>query len=136
MSLIVPEVMKFLHNFFELMQAPGEWRVNGSALEGPVPLQPGCWIAIRGAGSWDGEYLADENGLFPDLPDGSFEGTVWLLNPPKAFLNLCDEIEKWSQEHPRGAQVSYDSYARGAHPGWEKEFASRLRPWRKMFPTI
>ena len=136
MSPNVADVMAFVNNHFALMAAPGAWKASAAVLEGPVPLHAGAWIAVRGSGFADGVYQADADGRFPTLPDGAFEGTVWLLNPPGEFLALCEEIAQWAREHPRGAQVAYGSHSRGENRGWEEEFRARLRPWRRMFGDV
>lgn len=134
----VSHVMNHVRNHFPLIRADGAWRATPAGLEGPMALPSGAWIAVTRSAGRDGVYHADESGAFEGLKLGSFEGRVWVLNPPADFLALCEEIAQWQADHPRG--VSDWSAAgvsrRTSGHGWEKEFAAQLRPWRRMFNDI
>lgn len=135
MTPTVADVMAYVGNHFPIMRSHGVWRAAASVLEGPIPLQPGVWIALRGTTA-DGIYCADANGRFVDLPDGEWDATVYVLSPPAEFLRLCEEIAVYAADHPRSGGVRYGEFSRSATPGWETAFAARLAPWRKMFTDI
>lgn len=132
---MVADVMAYIGNHFPIMRSHGVWRCASGALEGAFPLPPGAWIALRGTPA-DGIYQADENARFPSLPDGEWDATVWQLDPPADFLRVCEEIAAYVADHPRSAGVRYGEFTRSQTPGWEKEFAARLAPWRRMFTDL
>ncbi len=72
------------------------------------------------------------------LTDETFTGVVWVMNPPREFLNLCDEIESWVAEYGETAKAPYVSEnvinvyhyeKRHDVSGWYDVFKDRLKPF-------
>ena len=77
-------------------------------------------------------------------PNETFDGCIWLLYPPRDFLALCEQIAEFETKTPVGALQSESlegySYSRASGKNglltWQEAFASRLRPYRRMFSEV
>lgn len=138
---MIQEIMRYVNNFFCTGTREGQYSISGNALNVPVSglvyisgslHHDGVWQVCRG-------LLQDMSG---NLPDEEFNGNVYFLDPPRDFLQLCEEIRQYTEKNPVGAYQSESfggySYNRGnaAGQGWQTVFAVRLRPYRKMFSEI
>lgn len=136
MTVSMTELMRTVRNCFVTGAADGSWRVTGGVLEGDVPVEG--WVAIEGRGAFDAAAC--------NLPDGPWQGRVWLLDPPEDFLRLLDDVNEWlTRQGSDGAvtrrRESFGVYATetaySADPGgWQSVFADRLAPYRRMFPEV
>lgn len=110
---------------------------------------PTDYIRIVGSRKNDGVHKRGDNGF--DLEDeGEFHGAVWIMTPPKAFLELAEQISKWqeanggfdSQMMSPYQSESFGGYSyskasgSGANgssvPTWQSQYASRLSIYRKI----
>ncbi len=125
----------------------GIFAISGGIITPPFDV-PTDYIRIIGSHLNDGVHKLSDNDL---VDETEFEGAIWVMSPPKAFLELVSEIETW-QEKNGGADSaalspfnseSFGGYsyskgtvttASGAQTamGWENAFASRLNVWRKI----
>ena len=150
MTVTMTQLMRAVRNCFAAGWAEGPWTVADGVLTGPVPLPPG-WIAIEGRGAF--EVAAD--GHAEGLPEGTFDGKIWLLEPPEDFLRLREEINAWLARQEEGVgsaagaavtrrRESFGAYstetayavAESATGTWESAFAARMAPYRRMFPEV
>ena len=81
------------------------------------------------------------------LQDETFEGAIWALSVPPAFIKLSEEIKSWRDQYENAANSPFQSesfagysYTKssangnsgGSVTGWQGVFASRLNKWRKL----
>lgn len=140
------EVCNEIHNFFDYERVYGKITIsNGELVD--VSLEEGQYFRIVGSVLNDGvyQYPADSNQLLNE----TFDGAVWKMAVPRAFLELCEEIEGWKDKY-----LSVDSMANspftsesfggysysknaasvadgGSGASWQNAFATRLNAWRK-----
>lgn len=143
---MLEEVCWHIHNFFVCATLPA----NGCAIEsGQLPasvgLLDGQWYRIEGSYLNDGvhQHPAD------DLSDETFDGTISMMAPPKAFLSVVEDIAAWQEANGSAADSPYASESFGGYSytlksdsgaqsgsggltGWRLAFRDRLNPWRKM----
>lgn len=138
----------------ELMRECRNWFVapNGVHLgtftvkEGSITLPflvYGQYFRIVGSVFNDGVY--EYGNVF--LQDETFEGAIWALSVPPAFIKLSEEIKSWRDQYENAANSPFQSesfagysYTKssasgnsgGSVTGWQVVFASRLNKWRKL----
>lgn len=138
----------------ELMRECRNWFVapNGVHLgtftvkEGSITLPflvYGQYFRIVGSVFNDGVY---EYGNV-SLQDETFEGAIWALSVPPAFIKFSEEIKSWRDQYENAANSPFQSesfagysYTKssasgnsgGSVTGWHGVFASRLNKWRKL----
>lgn len=144
MAVSVAAVMRQCRNYFPTGYMDGTFRITGNVLPGV----DSPWVYISGSAYHDGVWqLADGylTGRSVDgLGDESFDGRVWMLNPPEDFLELCKEIKAYEEKNPIGAFASESfgaySYTRGTGngqaQGWPAAFSAQLAPYRRMFTEV
>jgi hypothetical protein len=83
------------------------------------------------------------------LTDEEFEGAIWLMAIPQAFLDLAKDIEDWQKINGQADSEAMSpfmsesfggySYSKGTNAStggtetsWQKTFASQLNIWRKI----
>lgn len=125
----------------------GEFSIVNGRIVPEIEL-PTDYFRIVGSRKNDGVHcLTDEGDTLID--EGKFKGAVWIMSPPKAFLDLAAEIEAWQAKNG-GAEgeamspfnsESFGGYSysksgggtgTGAVTGWQAAYASRLNMWRKI----
>lgn len=138
---MLEKVLVHIHNWFERDKASGTWVIEDGSID-IHGIQEGQYFRIIGSVFNDGlhQYPASE------LTDETFKGSIWGLAIPKDLLSLVDEISEW-QEKYEGADSPFASesfggysYSKGSEPssaddplnGWQRHFASRLNPYRKL----
>ena len=145
---MLEELMRHLHNWFPRTKVRGTFRISGGALEGVDFLLAGQYYRIKGSIMNDGlhNYGCD------DLADETFEGEIWGLAPPRAFIELADEIELWRSKYAEALDspyqsenvigvYSYTTKSGGSGSGsgsgdggisWQSHFKARLNPYRRL----
>lgn len=127
-------VCSHIHNYFERGRIEGRFEIAGGVLALPG-VASGEYFRIAGSRFNDGVHRQGAEGL----QDEVFEGVVALMRPPKAFLQLVEEIAAWRAKYGGAAEGPYQSesvlgvysYTRqGA--GWQAAFADRLNEWRRI----
>lgn len=81
------------------------------------------------------------------LQDETFEGAIWALSVPPAFIKLSEEIKSWRDQYENAANSPFQSESFAGYSytkssasgnsgssvtGWHVMFASRLNKWRKL----
>jgi hypothetical protein len=138
----------------ELMRECRNWFVapNGVHLgtftvkEGSIALTflvYGQYFRIVGSVFNDGVY--EYGNVY--LQDETFDGSIWALSVPPAFIKLSEEIKSWRDQYENAANSPFQSesfagysYTKssangnsgGSVTGWQGVFASRLNKWRKL----
>ncbi len=107
------------------------------------------YIRIEGSHLNNGVHKVSDNDL---VDEGEFHGAVWVMSPPKAFLELVKEIEDWQAKNgaldspamspfnsesfggyaysKSGSSASGGSSSAGA--SWQAAFATRLTMYRRI----
>ena len=136
---MLERVLTHIHNWFACSWRNGDWQVVDGTLDLPF-LQDGQYYQIVGSVFNDGLHQYPDN----DLKDETFTGQIRGLAIPKQVIELADEIKQWQEKNGEQADSPYQSesfggysYSKGSDgagelSGWQKAFASRLNPWRKL----
>lgn len=132
---MIYEVMRHIRNFFQTEKYySGEFEIVNGTIGLPIPN--GQYIWVEGSISNNGVYkYPPEN-----LTDETFNGIIWILAPPKDFITLVADIEKFTTDMGSSPYVSESfggySYtkAQGKNGGltWTEAFSKRLNTWRKI----
>ena len=120
--------------------------VNGQIT--PSLDYPTNYIRITGSHLNDGVHLISDADL---IDEGEFHGSVWIMSPPKAFLDLVAEIETWQEKNGGadspamspfqsesfgGYSYSKGSSGNGTSGGtgasWQSAYATRLNAYRRI----
>lgn len=136
----------------EICQEIRNW-FKQSSYRGKFVIRDGA-INLNGTGLKDGQYIRIIGSTFNDgvwqyptqtLQDEVFEGVVWGLRIPPAFLSLVQQIEEWqgqyggvdalspyNSESFGGYSYSKSTGANGEATTWKNAFARQLNLWRKI----
>ena len=146
---MMTEICEYLHNWFceDSDMIIGNIVIGDSEITVPYgAIQPGQYIRIVGSVFNDGVWQYGEAEFNPE----TYDGAVWLMRVPQAFINLVTEIENWQAKYggvdskamspfnsESFAGYSYSKSSGGsgevASPtNWQGVFAARLSPWRKL----
>ena len=89
--------MKSINNFFEDENGYhyGTWEIKDGLITLPFLLN-NQYFRIIGSVFNDGVYKYDAN---LELVDETFNGTIVALKPPKAFMDLVDEIQAFNDKY-------------------------------------
>lgn len=103
------------HNHFIRNAYPGTYAIENGALA-LREIKEGQRFWICGSDLNDGVYTWHANGIKNDddnasaqLSDETFNGTVLTMAPPRAFLELADEIAAWEAAYGAHALSPYQS---------------------------
>lgn len=140
---MIDDICGHIHNYFtrDGDVHRGTFIIEGGALALPF-LAAGQHFRIVGSALNDGVYQYPAEGL----SDEAFTGEVWAMRPPRAFLQLAEEIALWQQKYGAAAASPYQSenvigvysYTRASgggaagSEGWAGAFRGRLDRWRKL----
>jgi hypothetical protein len=142
---MIEQICAFIHNFFVAKTYTGTFTISGGALT-VDGLVEGQYIYIKGSRFNDGvcQYGVDE------LQDETFEGEVWDMRPPRAFVKLAGEIEDWVTKYGDTVSGPYQSESFGGYTyslktgtnasggqdsnagSWQGVFRSQLNQYRKL----
>ena len=149
------EVCHWLRNWFDRARYVGEFTIENGELrltydDGqnfcPIKVVTGQYIRIINSALNDGVYQFGDT-----LQDEVFDGGVWVMSPPRDFLNIVDEITVWTEKNGGAdsaanspfASESFGGYSYnkagsgdasngGGGTSWKDVFGSRLWQWRKL----
>ena len=150
------EVCHWLRNWFEREKFIGTFTIE----DGNIRLQYDDGQKIGSMNILPNQYIRIINSAYNDgvhrfpcgtLEDETFDGGVWVMSPPNAFLDIVAEIEAWNAKNG-GADGSIntpyqsesfggysytkagsgDSANGGSGTSWKDVFGSRLWQWRKL----
>jgi hypothetical protein len=99
MQQMLTEVCNQLKNWFWHNQNIGKITIEGGALycdNKPVDIKQNQYYRIIGSVFSDGIWKYDGE----DIPqDEEFEGAIWTLAIPAAFLSIIDEMKEWESKN-------------------------------------
>ena len=141
---MLEELMRECRNWFVIPNGVhlGTFAIKDGSIALPF-LAEGQYFRIIGSVFNDGvyQYGADS------LTDETFNGVVWALSVPAAFVSLADDVEAWRNKYENAANSPFQSesfagysYTKssasgnsgGSVTGWQSVFAARLNKWRKI----
>lgn len=143
---LLTEVCAEVRNYFahDDEKYVGAYEITNGAITPQIDLQT-AYMRIVGSHRNDGVHATGAT-----LENETFGGAVWALSIPKAFLDLCEEIQAWNDKYggTDGAALSpfssesfggysYTKASGGAGSvdgsvGWKSVFAQRLNLWRRI----
>lgn len=119
---------------------PGQYKIEGGTISVPF-LKAGQFFRIAGSALNDGVYRYPVE----NLQDEEWNGAIWAMSIPPAFLDLVDEIEDWIQKNGEAVSGPYTSesfagysYSKATSKtgtggySWQDQFATRLNPYRRL----
>ena len=155
MQLLLEEICQNLRNWFcdytKGDVISGSFAIHNGVISGigktVVPeIETGTYYRIVGSYKNNGVYLAGT-----DVPvDETFNGQLWFLHFPAAFLALVKEISDWQELNGGADSINMSpfnsesfggySYTKGGSSSagggnattWQQQYASRLNAWRKI----
>jgi hypothetical protein len=150
---MLTEICAEIKNYFTYYDKDrhiGDFAIVNGQITPPVAM-PTAYIRIVGSHLNDGVHkLSDETDILQD--ESTFHGAIWVMSPPKAFLNLAAEIADWQAKNggvdsaamspfnsESFAGYSYSKSGSGLSSGgsnsgsadWRSAYASRLNIWRR-----
>lgn len=150
MTNMVDQVCAHIHNYFNVddmtgqsLAFPGTYEVVDGQITLPF-LQDGQYFRVFGSRFNNGvhKYPAD------DLTDETFDGVIWEMRPPQAFLTIVSEISDWLDKYGETMRNPYQSedvinvyrYTKmttGKVTGdyiatWQNVYKNQLNEWRKL----
>lgn len=149
MQLIIEEVCQSIRNYFTKQDGSdvicGTFSiVSGVLYYGNEILPQTGYFRIIGSRLNDGVFLGGTD----TLKDETFEGEVWYMHPPAAFLACCKEISDWQTANGGADSANMSPYSSESFGGysyskgggtngatavtWQAQFRSRLNAWRKI----
>lgn len=145
---MLTQVCQYLRNWFERTKYIGDFIIANGELTytdgGTLPLVTGQYYRVVGSIFNDGVHKAGGD----TLHDESFSGSVWSMAVPPDFIELVDDIDKWSEANAAAVNSPYQSESFGGYSysmrgntnsngqaagvTWQSQFEARLAPWRKI----
>lgn len=136
-------ICAYIHNFFVHDKRSGTFTIDNGSISLPF-LVVGQYFRVKGSRFNDGIHKYGMAELF----DETFDGEVWDMRPPRAFLDLVTEIEAWQEKYGAATQTPYqsesfngysyskgsaiDSSGRSVQVTWQTTFGPYLNQWRKL----
>lgn len=121
-------------NWFEIEKHSGTFSVEGGTIELDF-LDEGQYFRIIGSKFNDGVYQYHSE----CLKDEQFNGAIWALAIPKAFLKLVDKITEFEETNEKILNSPYQSESFGGYSyskpsgfSFKDVFKSDLNRWRKI----
>jgi hypothetical protein len=151
----ITEICMYCKNYFlkdyENSIHAGTYTIeNGLIYPNPDFLKVGQYFNIHGSDLNDGVYQYTGDSI-ATLQNEIFEGSIWAMSVPPAFLKLCKEINDWctkyeninsknmspfSSESVSGVysytKAGTSSESSGNLTTWQDAFKSKLNKWRKI----
>nr|DAF86383.1 MAG TPA: hypothetical protein [Siphoviridae sp. ctmxA102] len=141
---MLEELMRECRNWFVAPNGVhhGVYTIKDGSISLPF-LVEGQYFRIIGSVFNDGVYKYGAG----SLTDETFDGTVWALAVPAAFISLVEDVEEWRNQYESAANSPFQSESfagysytmkseiaaqGGSANGWHGAFSARLNKWRKL----
>ena len=144
---MLTELCQEVHNWFDVERHAGHFIVQNGTLDVDF-LREGQYFRVIGSVFNDGVYQFH----IDILEDEEFDGAVWALAIPKAFLEDAKAIKEWRDKYEAVDSAAMSpfnsesfggySYSKsgggtsgsssGGSANWKTVFASKLNRWRKL----
>lgn len=127
----------------------GTYTISGHTVSPLDFIAEGQYFRICGSTANDGVYCNTEVGR-QALTDEVFEGQIWEMSVPRAFIALCAEIQQWRNANEAADSANMSpfqsesfagySYSKGGSSAsgggngvtWQTQFEKRLSAWRRI----
>ena len=137
---MLTEVCAELRNYFVKDIHNGTFEIVGGKITPLDFIQENQYFRIVGSVFNDGVY---KNTADLELTNEVFCGAVWSMAVPPSVVDLAAEIKKYNEsdeakpsaytsESFGGYSYSKATDSNGMPIGWQKVFASRLKPYRRI----
>lgn len=149
---MLTEICAYLKNYFlhnrEADIHSGEYVITHNSIESLPFLKDGQYYRIVGSALNDGVHQYGER--TDVLRDETFKGAIWAMYVPPSIVELAADIEAWQDKYGTVDSAAMSPYISetvgsysvskggsgstngGAPATWQKVFAARLVPWRKL----
>jgi len=140
---VLEQICAFIHNFFVYGREAGTFTIENGSIALPF-LVDGQYFRICGSRLNDGVYQYPTDAL----ADETFDGVIWEMRVPRAFLDLVTEIEAWQEKYGTATAGPYQSESFGGYSytlkssttgtgsdagaGWQGQFRHQLNQYRKL----
>lgn len=130
----------------------GTYNIVGNHIEGVDFLKEDQYFRITGSDLNDGVYQFKSSGI-EGLRNETFEGSIWAMSVPPAFIKLAEDIDAWrtaneavdSQNMSPYNSESFGGYSYsksgggssgsgGTNATWQGQFARRLAVYKRIYP--
>lgn len=142
---MLTEICNEIHNYFYKAEdvVEGEFTISGGSIESLDFLKQGQYFLIAGSTFNDGvwKYGVTSTAMVSE----TFKGKICPMAVPQAIIALDSEIAAWITENGAAINSPYQSESFGGYSyskasgadgssgaTWQNQFASRLRPYRKV----
>ena len=153
---MLTEICAYLKNYFlrdylnpDAYIHHGTFSIVDGQIQALSYLQPNQYFRVIGSVFNDGVWQYRPGGDTEGMTDETFDGTVWAMQIPPAFLALAAEIESWNTTNAAVLSSPYQSESFGGYSytkrsayaasgalsgsfGWQQQFADRLAPYRRL----
>lgn len=158
-NMILTEICAYLRNYFTPFNKredrsyihAGNFRIRNGKISDINFLKENQYFRIAGSDMNDGVYCNCPEDL-KTLQNEEFDGCIWEMSVPPAFLKLCEDIQAWRSKNESIESANMSpftsesfggySYAKsnskigesngGNTVTWQGQFSSRLSTWRKI----
>lgn len=134
---MLEQVMREIRNYFPRQTYSGVFTIENGNIS-PLTLHSGQYYFVEGSLYNDGVH---QYGDTAEQAAETFEGYITLLAPPKAFMELVDEIEAYQLKYGDVTPYTSESFggysyskatgSNGSALSWADVFGKRLNAWRK-----
>lgn len=125
------------------------FEISGNSIAPLDFIAQGQFFRIVGSAMNDGVYQNTVEGL-ADLTDETFDGAIWEMSVPRAFLSLCADIDAWRKANEAADSTNMSPFTSESFAGysyqkgggvsqgtgnamtWQAQFARRLNAWRRL----
>lgn len=152
------EICAYCRNYFapkskrdnEAYKHKGTFTISGNTISPLDFLKEGQFFRIYGSDLNDGVYCNTVEEL-SELSNETFDGEIWEMSVPRAFISLCEDISAWrevnektnSQNMSPFTSESFGGYSYtksgGSSDGgaagvtWQSQFGKRLNAWKRIY---
>lgn len=129
----------------------GTFTITDGQIQALPFLAPGQYFRVIGSVFNDGvwQYQPENRSQTGPMRNETFDGTIWAMQIPPAFLALADEIDAWNTANADALGSPYQSESFGGYSyskasgggaggtgsaawNWQDQFAARLAPYRRL----
>lgn len=146
---MLTEICAEIKNYFIAQEGDihiGDFAIESGAIVPSLDF-PTDYIRIVGSRLNDGVHKVSAHDL---VDENDFHGAVWIMSPPKSFLDLAAEIKTWQDANGKPGSTamspfyseSFGGYSysksagsvsgKGAATTWQSQYASRLKIYRRI----
>lgn len=157
---MLQSICEHLNNYFIESRESGEFTADASMISPAPDLKEGQRFWLVGSSLNGGVYTYHEAGIKDDddkeavtLNTETFSGTICAMAVPLSVVLLADKITDWLDKYGDAVNSPYQSenvigvysYTKangggsggsggsgGNNAGWQSQFASELKRWRKI----